>query len=56
MSASVGAIYDHNELDSAFATYRIEICIKNWVRECVVYVAFEQLDNIISITFAQQQE
>ena len=56
MSASVRATYDHNELDSAVANHRIEIYIKNWVRQCVVHVAFQPLDNIISITLAKQQE
>ena len=56
MSASVRAMYDHIELDSAVATYRIEIYIKNWVRQCAFHFAFEPLDNIIRITLPKQQE
>ncbi len=36
MSALVRAVYHHNELDLAATAYRIRICVKNWVNQCVV--------------------
>ena len=47
MSASVRAVYHHNEFDSTGAAYRIGICIKNWVREYVVYHAFGGVGPIV---------
>ncbi len=37
MLATDRAAYDQNDVESDAAAYRIGICIKNWVRECVVY-------------------
>ena len=38
MSASVRAVYHHNDFESDAAAYIIEISIKIWVRETLVYV------------------
>ncbi len=47
MSASVSAVYHHNEFDSTAAAYGIGIRIKNWVREYVVYHAFGVVGPIV---------
>ncbi len=38
MSASVRAVYHHNDFELDAAAYIIEISIKIWVRQYVVYV------------------
>ena len=38
MSASVRAVCHHNDIESDAAAYIIEISIKIWVRQYVVYV------------------
>ena len=47
MSASVRAVYHHNDVDPAAAAYRIGIYIKNWVRHCIVYVDFGSVGPIV---------
>ena len=38
MSASVRAVYHHNDFESDAAAYIIEISIKIWVRQLLEYV------------------
>ena len=47
MSSSIRAVYHHSNFDLAAAAYRIGICIKNGVRDTVVYVDFECIGPIV---------
>ena len=44
----IRAVYHHSNFDSAAAAYRIGICIKNGVRDNVVYVGFKCVGPIVS--------
>ena len=47
MSASVRAVYHHNDLDSTAAAYIIGIYIKNWIRRSVIYHGFGCIGPIV---------